>query len=314
MHWSAQGASNIALIKYMGKKQVDQNVPANSSLSYTLDNLLSFVEINLHDGDYDLWEPLVKNGCSQLDLTKPQQEKFLNHLKFIKQQYNCNQNFIVKSCNSFPAATGLASSASSFAALTKAAIKAICELNSKPLPSIEEMAKISQQGSGSSCRSFFSPWAMWSEKKVEPLELPYKNLIHQTILVSTKAKKISSSLAHKLVQTSPHYKSRLENMDVKLNHLLDSFKQNDWAKIYQCVKEEFLDMHKLFETSSPSFSYMTNSSKKIINDIECHWKDNGDGPLITMDAGPNVHLLYRSDQIEVAKALQTYFTNNYAII
>ncbi len=63
MQWFAQAPANIALIKYMGKKDQESNTPDNPSLSYTLPNLLSFVELESYAGKKDLWEPLETPGA-----------------------------------------------------------------------------------------------------------------------------------------------------------------------------------------------------------------------------------------------------------
>ncbi len=315
MKWFAKAPSNIALIKYMGKSQQNTNTPTNTSISYTLNNLLSFVEIEISKNlKQDIWQPMSKEGCQNISLSLAAKTRFLKHFALIKNEYNIEENFIVRSCNNFPHATGMASSASSFAALTKCAIKAMCEISNIPRPSTTEMAKISKLGSGSSCRSFFSPWAIWKQDKISDIELPYTDLIHQTLIVSTLPKKISSSDAHLMVKTSPLFNQRISTIEDKANNLILQMQKKNWLKIYQIVKEEFLNMHLLFETSKKPFSFMTDSSKKIIDDIEYLWNSNKDGPLITMDAGPNVHLLYRQDQIDLSKKIYKNFSKMYEIL
>lgn len=90
-------------------------------------------------------------------LSSQAQERFLQHLARIKAYFNYSGSFVVRSSNNFPTSSGLASSASSFAALTKCAALALSELTSQPLPAIEEQARLSMLGSGSSCRSFSLP-------------------------------------------------------------------------------------------------------------------------------------------------------------
>ena len=161
MQWFAQAPSNIALIKYMGKTDEGINIPINSSLSYTLNHLISSVSLELYRGNHDLWEPLNTPGTKQFSLTTPAQSRYLRHLERLKIQFNYKGHFIVRSNNNFPQGSGLASSASSFAALTKCAVLALCELTQTSLLSNTEQANLSREGSGSSCRSFFSPWALW---------------------------------------------------------------------------------------------------------------------------------------------------------
>lgn len=60
-------------------------------------------------------------------------------------------------------------------------------------------------------------------------------------------------------------------------------------------------MHALFDTSNPAFSYITPNSLITLRWLQGEWTKAGDGPLITMDAGPNIHLLFRSDQQALAE-------------
>ena len=63
-------------------------------------------------------------------------------------------------------------------------------------------------------------------------------------------------------------------------------------------------MHALFSTCQQSFSYMTEKTLEILDQLQTGWKKNQDGPIVTMDAGPNIHLLYRSDQKELARVFK----------
>jgi diphosphomevalonate decarboxylase len=304
MQWFASAPSNIALIKYMGKEKNGRNLPANPSLSYTLSNLLTHVELVLIPGVNDLWEPLEMPGAMPLELNEKSQARFLMHLKMLKEYFNYQGAFMVRSSNNFPFGSGLASSASSFAALTKCACLALSELTQTEIPDIKTQAKLSRMGSGSSCRSFFSPWAIWHGDEVDSIDIPYSNLHHQVILISHKEKAVSSSLAHERVQTSPLYPQRHERARDNLNALLDAFKNKNWFNAYEITKREFLDMHALFETCTTPFSYMTKETHSVLSQLENYWATHQDGPLITMDAGPNIHLLWREEKKADAEAFK----------
>ncbi|PJD92506.1 MAG: diphosphomevalonate decarboxylase [Legionella sp.] len=302
--WLAQAPANIALIKYMGKKNKETNLPANPSLSFTLDNLKSNVTLEASPGKQDFWEPLEIPGIDHFALSDSAQQRFLNHLAFLKAQFSYEKGFIVRSNNTFPLSTGLASSASSFAALTKCAVLALSELTNQPLPSVEEMARLSRHGSGSSCRSFFSPWALWDNESVTAIELPYMNLLHEVIIVSHDIKSISSSKAHELIKTSPLYNKRPERATHNLEALLSAFREKQWAKAYDICWREFHDMHALFTSCEQPFTYMTQQTLDLLDQLQAVWQRNGDGPIVTMDAGPNIHLLYRPDQAELARVFK----------
>jgi len=303
MKWSAKAPSNIALIKYMGKLDATHNIPTNPSLSFTLDNLNTFVELEINPAQRDSWESL-ENGFK---LSEPAQQRFLSHLQFLKTYFHYNGYFIVRSRNNFPMSSGLASSASSFAALTKVACQALAELTNGDVPDVDVMANLSREGSGSSCRSFFRPWSIWDETGARELDLPYSDLIHDCLLINRDEKTVSSSEAHRRVTTSPLFEGRPERATRRLVDLIETLKNNDWKRAFEMTWDEFQDMHELFATSTPSFHYMTKASHDALNLLQKFWAEHHDGPLVTMDAGPNIHLLYRPDQKELAEE----FSKNY---
>ncbi|MCR9192683.1 MAG: diphosphomevalonate decarboxylase [Gammaproteobacteria bacterium] len=313
--WLAQAPANIALIKYMGKDNPETNLPANPSLSFTLDRLKSNVSLEACAGTADFWEPLEIPGIDHFELSHAAQQRFLNHLAFLKQTFNYNGGFIVRSNNTFPLGTGLASSASSFAALTKCALLALSELTQQTAPNDEQAAILSRHGSGSSCRSFFAPWALWEGEQVVAVDLPYPDLLHEVILVSHDAKAVSSSKAHELITTSPHYASRPERAKQNLDDLLVALRAKNWSNAYDICWHEFQDMHQLFTTCAQPFTYMTEETLSLLDTIKDMWQRDNDGPIVTMDAGPNIHLLYRPDQVELARVFkQDVLIGNFDVL
>lgn len=315
MHWLARAPANIALIKYMGKKQQQSNLPANASLSYTLDNLLTTVRIQEQAGGRDSWQALRIEGNQPLELSEKAQKRFLDHLGRIKSYFDYQGGLLVQSTNNFPHSSGLASSASSFAALTKCAVLALSELTQKPAPSINEQAQLSRLGSGSSCRSFYAPWVLWQEDQVKTIDIAYQRLIHQVIVISNQQKEVSSSEAHKRVATSPLYAQRIDTAEQHMRDLLQAFNTQDWQLAYQICWREFQDMHQLFNTCQQPFSYISEHSQKVLSALTDFWQDKKDGPIVTMDAGPNIHLLYRSDQMDLAQLFQQeYLVGTYEVL
>lgn len=313
--WFSQAPSNIALIKYMGKRDEDKNIPLNSSLSYTLPDLMTSVSLEQTTGHKDYWEPLIIPGTPDFQLSEKGQTRYLNHLARLKEYFGYEGAFIVRSSNNFPHSSGIASSASSFAALTKCACIALSELTNKPLPAVEEQARLSRLGSGSSCRSFFAPWALWRDENVEAIDLPYKDLIHQVILIEHGEKHILSSEAHKRIKTSKLYESRATQAEENLRTLLDDLRSQDWKSAFHIVWREFHEMHLLFTTSVPSFSYMTADGEELLKQIQNFWNQEKDGPLVTMDAGPNIHLLWRNDQKELCQQFKLkYLLGNFDVL
>lgn len=304
----ASAPSNIALIKYMGKTSESGNWPTNASLSYTLEHLRSFVvlePVGKHDGEQDVWKPL--EGFEEIKLNEVGLRKFLAHFQLLKQEWKIPGHYVIKSANNFPSDCGLASSASSFAALTLAAANLAREIHGE-IKGPEELSRWSRRGSGSSCRSFFSPWALWRSEGAESVDLDLK-LEHAVILVEEARKDVSSSEAHKRVTSSTLFEGRVERAEKRLKELTNSLKAGMWKEAYELCWTEFWDMHALFETSRPQFGYMQPGTLAALNRLREVWNKEGDGPLVTMDAGANVHILLRADQVGAsAKWLEGFKT------
>lgn len=304
--WTESAPSNIALIKYMGKvESAEKNRPTNTSLSFTLPHLLSYVQLELDNySRADVWEPLREFGGKKfepLTLSSKGSSRFLAHLDFVRKQFEFSGFFRVRSANDFPSDCGLASSASSFAALTRAVSAACGELTGRRA-SAQEQAQWSRMGSGSSCRSFFAPWSVWTPTDVREALPGFANLIHQVIVVDDEVKAVSSSEAHKRVTTSELFAGRPQRADRRVGEFVAAMEREEWRDAFEIAWAEFWDMHALFETSKPSFGYMTGGSLEVLNHVRSMWSREGHGPLVTMDAGPNVHLLYRNDAHGVKQA------------
>lgn len=305
MKWWAEAGANIALIKYMGK--TEGNVPTNASLSYLLPHLKSEVEI-LPGSSADRWESL-----GGFKLEGREIDKFMGFFSRLKEVMDLRGYYIVRSRNSFPKGTGLASSASSFAALTMAAGEVARSQNGRAW-SQEALAQISRLGSGSSCRSFFGPWAVWDKESVRPAALAVENLVHQAIVLEEAKKEVSSSEAHQRVQTSLNFEGRVDRAETRLRILTEALSSGEWETAFRVTWAEFWDMHSLFETSARPFGYMTPQSCELLQELMGVWRTKGDGPLVTMDAGPNIHLLYREDQIEMAQQLRRDIFSHFRVI
>ncbi|OFZ29772.1 MAG: hypothetical protein A2622_11185 [Bdellovibrionales bacterium RIFCSPHIGHO2_01_FULL_40_29] len=304
----ASAPSNIALIKYMGKTDPVNNRPCNSSLSYTLDHLRTFVR--LQPGPQlleDQWRPFVRSDLRPIELSETGKKKFLSFFAKLKKEFNLSGFYHIESANNFPSDCGLASSASSFAALTRAAYACSTTIQKSEL----QLALISKLGSGSSCRSFSGPWVKWTSESIEPVALPISNLKHQVILCDESIKAVSSSQAHQLVLTSELFLNRPERAEKRLQDLSESLSRGHWEEAFQICWNEFWDMHVLFHTSKPPFMYMTAGSQQVLRQILELWRSEKDGPLVTMDAGSNIHLLYRPDQTDTYKKYKSVFNPSF---
>lgn len=297
LHFISEAApSNIALIKYMGKIIGSGNLSTNPSLSYTLNKLTSSVVIQerLSIHNLDLWKPLDDD----FKLSIQSQNRFLKHWEYLKKYFNIEGNYTVFSGNNFPTSCGLASSASSFAALTKAAYQ-VSVVKGGDKTTLLELANLSRRGSGSSCRSLFSPWVEWKGDSIKNVVIDnsYVNLQHDVLLFSTEKKKTSSSEAHKRVLKHSNFSDRIkrtENRFTELKQLL--LEPNQFLSIQKLVWDEFMDMHQLFKTCPEPFSYLTSVIKIVLKDIKAFIISNKIKVWVTMDAGPNIHFLYTESE------------------
>jgi diphosphomevalonate decarboxylase len=305
----AQAPSNIALIKYMGKIEGSGNRPTNASISYAAPHLVTACSIESIEGAVDEWGPLHRSGFGAPNLSAFGQQKFLNHLAKLKDLWGVKGHHRVRSANNFPSDCGMASSASSFAALTKAAAKTFAR-NEDAL----ELSRLSRQGSGSSCRSFFEPWALWKDEGAEPLDLGYPDLLHAAIVVSAAVKTVSTSEAHRRVPSSPKFAGRPERANQRARELTSALKEKNWFESYRICWDEFVDMHELFESSVQPFGYRTPESTAVVDACKHIWNFKKDGPLVTMDAGPNVHLFFRADQRELADKMTEHFRQKFIVM
>ncbi len=139
-------------------------------------------------------------------------------------------------------------------------------------------------------------------------------LLHQVVVFSHTEKEIASSSAHERVQSSPDYINRSLRASRRLDRLLSAMQHEDWGKMYQICFDEFMDMHHLFETSVPPFTYRSTACYALLKALQSYWKTAGDGPIITMDAGPTIHLLYRPDQAALAQQFKETILKHHEVL
>jgi diphosphomevalonate decarboxylase len=288
--------SNIALIKYMGKNAMQG--PINSSLSWTLPHLSSKMRFEPHDQDRLITSVTLKPGG---------EEKFLQHFQRLKMALNITQCFHIHSENNFPSGAGLASSASAYAALTQGTYLLSQSLKTHAPLSIDTIANLSAKGSGSSIRSFYGPYCIWSQEGARATGENWPKLESCVAIIDDQHKKISSSEAHQRVMTCPNINQRAEKANERLAQLIKAFDQTDWDAIYQICKDEFLDMHHLFHTCQTPFKYINTKSEQLIQQADKLQKQ-GTPLIITMDAGANVHFLYPVESVTRIKTLATEYS------
>jgi len=302
--WSAP--SNIALVKYWGKKDNGEQIPANPSISFTLNNCktITSVEVSKKGEAQDFSFDLLFEGQPKEDF-KPKIQKFLERIeKFCP--YLKEYHFTIDTKNTFPHSSGIASSASGMAALAMN----IMSLEKAINPAISDdyfYAKASflaRLGSGSACRSVKGEVVAWGENKTiegssdlfgVEFDLLHENFKHfqDTILLVDKGEKqVSSTVGHNLMHGHPYAEKRFEQAHENISLLVDILKIGNVAEFIKIVESEALTLHAMMMTSMPYFILMKPNTLEIINKI---WKFRAETNIpvcFTLDAGANVHVLY----------------------
>ncbi|HMK07256.1 MAG TPA: hypothetical protein VK476_06980 [Flavobacterium sp.] len=301
--WSAP--SNIALVKYWGKK--DRQIPANPSVSFTLNNcktttMLHFVrKANRDSFSFDL----LFEGMPKEDFT-PKIMKFFErieaYLPFLK-----DYHFIINTQNTFPHSSGIASSASGMSALAMNLMsleKALCpEMDDDYF--YRKASFLARLGSGSACRSIKGSVVVWGAHQnikgsSDLFGVEYQGLIHENylgyqdtiLLVDKGEKQVSSTLGHDLMHDHPFAERRFAQAHENLDKLIAVFASGNLDEFIKIVESEALTLHAMMMTSMPYFILMKPNTLEIINAI---WKFREETKIpvcFTLDAGANVHVLY----------------------
>ena len=298
MKVTAIAPSNIAFIKYWGKKKPEElNIPANSSISMNLSGLLTTTTVEFNSNFSK--DEVVINGKQ----IKGELDKVIKHLDRIRLLAGINYRAEVVSENNFPSSTGLSSSASGFAALTLAGAKA-SGLNL----SEKELSILSRQGSGSSCRSIPDGFAEWidgdSNKNSYAISIypeNYWNIVDVVAVVSKDKKHISSTEGHKLAATSQFFEKRLETIDNKIKLIKKYLKEKDFTQFGELIEAEALELHAIYLTSKPSLIYLLPASLLIMHMVK-KWRRDGLPVYLTLNTGQDVHLIcQKKDAGKVSK-------------
>lgn len=285
-----RGYINIAIIKYWGKKTFNPYlIPFQGSISVRSNRLYTDTELLYSDED-----EFYLNGVKQSEKETEKVFAFIDKVKPDRTKLRVN------SINKVPTAAGLASSASAYCALTKA-INRYFKLNL----STEEMTKISTQGSGSAGRSFYNICAFDKEGNIYELETDLK-LKMLAIVVSKSKKKIPSRDAMKLsVETSTIFNHWVERANKDFEKMKEYLKNNDFDKIGKIMESNTITMHNTTFKSNPSFSFLTKETYQVIKKIKRLRNKYGVKMYFTMDAGPNVKILYlEKDEERILKILR----------
>ena len=302
--WSSP--SNIALVKYWGKKE--HQIPENPSISFTLDSCKTITELiyskkneghNSFDFEVYLDEVLKPDFHPKIETFFKRIESYVPFLKEFK--------FTIKTKNTFPHSSGIASSASGMSALALCIMSIEKQLNSNL--SEEEFIKkasfLARLGSGSACRSLEGDLVVWghhpnikSSNDLFGVKYPYK--VHEifkdyndTILLVDKGEKqVSSTVGHNLMHGHPFAIQRFDQAIENITKIKSILESGDLDQFMALVESEALTLHAMMMTSMPYFILMKPNTLEIINKIWQFRQETGLPVCFTLDAGANVHVLY----------------------
>ncbi len=297
---TARACSNIALIKYWGKRDASLNIPLNDSLSMTLSAAVTTTTV---EWDEDLsQDELYLDGERVLDGRALRVSRYLDRIR--EAYYRCSARVV--SQNSFPAGTGIASSASGFAALAAAAIAAFGE----GLPDERELSRWARRGSGSACRSVSGGFVEWCGgtgdansfgKPFCPAE--HWDLRDMVVVVSRAPKLISSSQGHEIAAAHPFMEARQALLPGRMLAAKGAVVGRDFSTLGTLVEHEALEVQGIMMSGQPAALYMQPETVALLHRIRM-WRAEGLPVYFTLDAGPNVHVLCRGeDSAEVGHLL-----------
>ena len=301
MRATAKAHTNIALIKYWGKRNEELILPTNNSLSVTLDGFYTETTVEFKDS-------LEQDSFILNDevITNIAYERVTNYLDLIRQYANKPKLFAeVKSINKVPTAAGFASSASGFAALAAAATKAL-NLD----VSNEQLSILTRQGSGSACRSIYGGFVEW-EKGLEAdgadsYAIPIAPKEHwdlriAAVVLNETEKDVSSRVGMKrTVDTSVFYDGWLNSIPNDLREIKDGIERKDFEKVGSVAEANCLKMHATTLGAIPPFTYWTDATMAVMQAVQQLRKENILA-YFTIDAGPNVKVIYLPEDEEVVE-------------
>ena len=297
MKATATAHSNLALVKYWGKRNTPLNIPAVGSISITLKELLTRTTVQFDPSlDADI---LILNNVRSDQIKEKRISKFID---IIRNKAKIKYNAKIISENNYPTGAGLASSASGFAALTLAATKA-AQVSLHP----NQLSVLARQGSGSAARSIFGGFVEMKvgEKSdgsdsfaVQLADENYWNL-NVIVAITTEGEKPTGStegMRHTEL-TSPFYKDWISSSQEDLNEMQSAISAKDFEKLGELSEYSCLKMHALMMSAKPGLIYWNQTTMAVVEfvrelrqkNIQCYF---------TIDAGPQVKIICLPNESE----------------
>lgn len=288
---------NLALIKYWGKRDEERVLPWTGSLSLTLDVFPTRTTVT---PDPSLAEDrFLLNGSETSGTVFSRVQTFLD---LVRERSGSTVRASVESRNSVPTGAGLASSASGFAALATAASTAY----GLPTDTVS-LSRLARRGSGSACRSVIGDLAVWhagegsgdaADLESYAEQVPGPDLAMVIAVVSAEQKSVSSRVAMRdTARTSPFFDGWVSGTARDLDEMQAALADGDYTRVGELTESNALRMHAAINGSRPPVRYLRPTSVELFDAVE-HLRAEGLEVYGTADAGPNVAVLCRADDLE----------------
>ena len=304
--------SNIAFVKYWGK--TGRQLPMNPSLSMTLNNSYTQMQIK-----FKLMETHQEKIISKFTLEGEDNPKFQARLEKFLQSIDDHCPYIkklqleIESTNSFPHSVGIASSASALSALALGIVSIEAMLEGRKKVSMQKASVLARLGSGSACRSVYPGFCIWGNDldldssddyavEFKPAEV-FNDLRDTILIIDSKPKQVSSSLGHDKMNGHPFAQPRFAQARENIHKLADALRNEDWSTFGEILELEALTLHALMMSSTPSFVLLKPASLEVIEKVRAFREQTGCKVYFTIDAGPNIHLIYPSSEAEKLQPL-----------
>lgn len=285
----AKAYSNIALVKYWGKKDEELIIPYNGSISLTLKEFYTITEVEKIYSDQD---EFFLNDVLQDDKETKKISKFIDLFRQKSKNY---QRVRVSSKNYFPTAAGLASSASGYAALA-GALNSLFEINLNK----RELSKMARKGSGSATRSIFGGIVEWVAGEDDDTSFAQKideadwDIGMIAVILNDKKKKVLSRVGmSQTVKTCPFYPQWVESAKEDLKNIKAAIADRDLKRVGEIAESSSLKMHATMMSTQPSIIYFEEKTISVIKLVK-QMREEGILAYFTMDAGPNVKIITNS--------------------
>lgn len=306
-----QSPSNIAIVKYWGKRPGMKQIPQNPSISFTLSKCRTETSVDYEASDH-FGLQFRFDGKENSEFQAKIQKFLLENIDsfpFLKQL-----DLHINSHNTFPHSSGIASSASSMSVLVMCLLDIERVIKGTDDIDMKKASYFSRLASGSACRSLFPKMALWGETpamegssdeyaitlqdRIHPIFKDY----HDSILIVSDAKKsVSSRAGHALMNGNPYAESRYAVAKNNIENLLKALETGDLETFIRITESEAMQLHALMMCSNPSYILMKPNTLRIINTL-FEFRQETDIPVcFTLDAGPNVHILYPDQHAEMVE-------------